>query len=232
MDDYTAQPEEAPPPRPNFLNRLWMVFVQPTRLFEALGKNPAWFPMTLFVAVGMGAVFTLVPPEVWEAQIAAGGVSGADLDDAAAGARIAAPIGTLLAFLVIPLVISAFTYMILVFLRGDNARFKQHLSVISHVGIVGLAGSAVHLPLWIRTASFETTLSIGTFFPFLSDGFLFAFLTELQLFYLWMGVAAGIGLAALDPQRSAGSTVAIMLVIQVILALACAGCATAFSPSF
>ena len=232
MDDYTAQPEEAPPPRPNFLNRLWMVFVQPGRLFEALGKNPAWFPMALFVAVGMGAVFIMVPPEVWEAQMAASGLSGADLDDAAAGARIAAPIGTLLAFLVIPLVISALTYGIFVFMRGDNATFKQHLSVISHVGIVGLVGSVVHLPLWISTGGFETTLSVGTFFPFLSDGFLFAFLTELQLFYLWMGVAAGIGVAALDPRRAAGSTVAIMLVIQVILALACAGCATAFSPSF
>lgn len=232
MDDYTAQPEEAPPPRPNFLNRLWMVFVQPGRLFEALGKNPAWFPMALFVAVGMGAVFGAVPVEVWEAQMSAGGLTGEELDAAVAGARIAAPIGMFLFFLAFPLVSSALTYAIFVFMRGDNATFKQHLSVISHVGIIAFVGTLAHLPIWINTGSLETGLSVATFFPFLPDGFLFSFLGQFELFNLWAVVVAGIGVAALDPRRAAGSTVAILMVIQVILALACAGCATAFSPSF
>lgn len=242
MDEYTGPPDEVPhlddaqppdqtpPPRPNFFKRLWMVFVQPGELFRALGQNPAWFPMALFVAVCAGAMMGALPDEFWEAQMA---ISGQEVGEVAAVfARIAAVAGTTLVFLVIPVVISLVTYVMFVFMRGDSAVFKQHLSVISHTGIVSLVGMLVSLPLWIRGGSFEEVLSIGTFFPFLPDGFLYYFLNQMQLFTLWAIVVAGIGLAALDERRSTGPTIAVLMVVQVVFALAGAGCAVAFSPTF
>lgn len=228
--DEELLPDDTPPPRPNFFKRLWMVFIQPGELFRALGENPAWFPMALFVAVGAGAAIGSLPDGFWEAQMEASGEEV--VDGAATIASIAAGVGSTVVFLVIPLVLSALTYVIFVFMRGDNATFKQHLSVISHAGIVSLAGLAVALPLWIRSGSFEEVLSIGTFFPFLPDGFLYYFLNQFQLFGLWAIVVAGIGLAALDERRSAGPTIAVLMVIQVIWALVGAGCAVAFSPNF
>ena len=221
---------EEPPPRPNFFKRLWMVFVQPGELFRALGQNPAWFPMVLFVAVGMGAAIGSLPNAFWEAQMEASGQEVGE--EAAMFTRIAGGVGAAVVFLVIPVVISVFTYVIFVFMRGDNATFKQHLSVISHTGIVSLVGMLVGVPLWIRSGSFEEVLSIGTFFPFLPEGFLYYFLNQFQLFGLWAIVVAGIGLATLDERRSSGPTIAVLMVLQVVFALVGAGCEVAFAPSF
>ena len=229
-DEYTTQPDEAPPPRPNFFKRLRMVFLQPGELFRVLGQNPAWFPMALFVAVGVGAAMGALPGEFWAGQLTPPGENTPD--EALPYIRIAIAVATTVAYLVIPLVISGLTYVIFVFMRGDNARYRQHLSVISHAGIVSFVGMLVNLPLWILGGSFEEVLSVATFFPFLSDGYLLYFFQQLQLFGLWTIVVAGIGLAALDERRSAGSTVSILLVIQLILALGCAGLANALAPNF
>lgn len=230
MHEYDTMPEEAPPPpRPAFLSRFWMVFVKPGVLFEALGKNPAWFPMALFVAMGVGAVMGGLPGDFWATQMEAGG--DAPPDDVMPLVRAIIGGGVTVVFFIIPLVVATFTYVVFVFMRGDNAVFKQHLSVVAHAGIVTLVGMLVHIPLWIGTGSFETVLSLATFFPFLPDGYLLNFFTQLQLFGLWTVVAVGIGIAALDPRRSTASTVVVLLVIQVILSLGCAALATAIDPT-
>ena len=232
MDDYKEMLDEAPPPRPAFLKRFWMVFVQPGELFRALGKNPAWFPMALFVGVVTGVSVAALPAEMWEAQMGGAGTGESFPQEALLLIRGAVALASSAALVLMTLVVSSVTYVVFVFMRGDNVVFKQHLAVVSHAGIVLLVGALVHLPLQIRSGDFEQSLSIGTFFPFLSDGFLLNFFNQLQLFGLWTTVAAGIGLAALAERRSAGSTIAVLLVMQVILALACAGVATAFSPTF
>ena len=230
MHEYDTMPEEAPPPpRPAFLSRFWMVFVKPGVLFEALGKNPAWFPMALFVAMGVGAVMGGMPGDFWGPQLEVEGTAPPEDMMGIVRAIIGGVISVF--FFLFLLVAAAFTYVVFVFMRGDNAAFKQHLSVVAHAGIVMLVGMLVHIPLWIGTGSFEMVLSVATFFPFLPDGYLLNFFTQLQFFSLWTVVAAGIGIAALDPRRSTASTVVVLLVIQVILSLGCAALATAIDPT-
>lgn len=241
MDEYaneyaneyvTAAPEE-PPARPAFLNRFWMVFVQPGKLFESLARNPAWFPVAMFAAVGTGGMMALIPTEVFVDQLVASGVGTAE--DMAAGAMLvkAASVGApiILSPLMV-LITSAVTYAIFVFMRGDEATYRQHLCVIAHAGIISLVGLAVAIPVGISTGNIQTGLTVGTLAPFLSEGFLLNFLNALPLFQLWQVAVAGIGLAAIDPRRSAGTTIAILMVVQVLVALACGGFATAFSPTF
>ena len=229
-DDYGPRPDTAPPPRPTFLNRFWMIVVQPEVLFRWLGRNPAWFPMALLVAAGLAAIVLSTPAEMWEEQLRSG---GQPVDDASVTAiKIVASVAALVAWLIIPVVVAGVTSLIFIFMRGDDATYRQHLSVVSHVGIVYLIGAVVHIPLQRASGNFREALSVGTFFPFLPEGFLLAFLNQLHLFGLWGVFVMGIGLAALDPRRRAGPTIAVLLVLQLILSLTCAWVATSFSPAF
>lgn len=229
FDDFSDHQAE-PPPRPALLNRFWMVLVQPEKLFQALGANPAWFPVALLVALGTAGMIGLMPAELWEAQMRA---SGQPVEEAAVMiTKIVAPIGTFIVLLLFPLVVSGVTAMIFIFMRGDEATYRQHLSVVSHAGIINLIGAIVNAPLQARAEALEAGLTLGSFFPFLPDGFLLVFLMQFPLFLLWTIVVTGIGLAALDPRRRAGPTIAVLMFLQVILALSCAWMATAFSPDF
>ncbi len=232
MDDQATMQAGEKPRRPAFLNRFWMVFVQPGKLFESLGRNPAWFPITLFVAVATGAILSLIPFELVEEQMRARGVGSGDIDAARGFAKGLMVAGTIIFLPIMTLFVSAVTYVIFVFMRGDQATYRQHLCVVAHAGIITLAGAAITLPLQIRAGDLELALSLGTFAPFLPDGFLLTFLNVMPLFQLWAIAVTGIGLAVLDPRRSAGSTIAVLMVLQVIVALACAGFVTAVSPTF
>ena len=63
------------PPRPPFFYRMWMVFVQPGKLYRDLVRNPAWFPITLIVAAVTATVMWFTPEELFR-QAALSGVSG------------------------------------------------------------------------------------------------------------------------------------------------------------
>lgn len=237
MDEYsneyaTAAPAE-PPARPAFLNRFWMVFLQPGKLFESLARNPAWFPITAFVAVGTGIIMAFIPFELFEAQMAAAGTAPDDIAAAESFLKYLMVGGTVLFFPVFTIAVATMTYVIFVLMRGDEATYRQHLCVVAHAGILLLAGAVVGLPVQIAAGDIQQGgLSLGTLTPFLSDGFLLAFLSSLPLFQLWAVAVTGIGIAAIDPRRSAGATIAVLMVVQVIVALACAGFVTAVTPNF
>lgn len=231
-DDSTATETAEPPPRPAFLNRFWMVFVQPGALFGTLVQNPAWFPIAAFVAAGTGALMWFIPFELFAEQMAARGTGEADIEAAEGFLKYVIVGGTVVFLPVFTLIVSALTYVIFVFMRGDEATYRQHLCVVAHAGIISLAGTAVTIPLQISAGDIEVALSVGTLAPFLPDGFFLTFLNMMPLFQLWAIVVTGIGIAAIDRRRSAGSTIAVLMVVQVIVALACAGVVRAFSPTF
>ena len=117
-----------------------------------------------------------------------------------------------------PLVLSLITYVIFVFIRGDEATFKQHLSVVSHAGVITAVGSLFMMPLRMRSLDIEQILSVGTFFPFLPDGFLLNMLTGIDLFALWGSVVAGLGLSVIS-RKSWGSTASILVALLVVVAI-------------
>ena len=234
-DDYRTIPKDELPPRPAFLNRFWMVFVQPGDLFKALARNPAWFPMSLLLAAVAAAMVSMIPSELLVEQAIANspGTPAADLRAAAMFIKVMGVGTASLATFVMPFIISAGTFVILVFMRGDEATYRQHLTVVVHAGIISFLGGVVNAALgFVSGNASQTGLSVATFFPFLSEGFLFYFLSTLQLFGLWALVVGGIGLAAIDPRRSAGPTVGILLVVQLVLSLGIAAIWAAFTTGF
>lgn len=230
-DDYThsqsalgAEPPP-PPPRPPFFHRLWMVFAQPGELFKALALNPAWFPIAVLVALITAAIMWILPAELF-LEAAIDRIPPDQAEDAAAQMAQMPDIvfkgfamggAALVTFLSV--ILSVVTYVIFVFIRGDNSTYRQHVCVVAHTGVITAAGTALNAFVQLRSGDLTRTLSVGTFFPFLSDGYFVEFLLALDLFYLWAAVVAGIGLASAAPGRKAGSTAAVLIGIVVVTAL-------------
>ena len=227
MNDYDTQYAQAagvaeePPPRPAFVKRLWMVFVQPGDLFGQLALNPAWYPMAAFVAIVAALSLWFLPAEAFEAVMQA----RIPPDQAAGMPQISPEVirwttvgGIAVVTFLFPLVLSLITYVIFVFIRGDEATFKQHLSVMSHAGVITAVGSLFMMPLRMRSLDIEQILSVGTFFPFLPDGFLLNMLTGIDLFALWGCVVAGLGVSVIS-RKSWGSTASILVALLVVVAI-------------
>ena len=220
-----GEPEQLPP-RPPFFSRLWMVFAQPGKLYGDLVRNPAWFPITLIVAAVTAAVMWFTPEELFR-QAALSGVSGEQAAEIAEGMAQVPSIfikggavgAAFLVSLLFPIILSAITYVCFVFIRGDEARFKQHLSVVAHAGVISALGAILNGIVNNFGGALEETLSVGTFFPFLPDGYFTELLLALDLFQLWGAAVVGIGLAAIDPRRRAGSTVAVLLALVLVVGL-------------
>ena len=227
-DEYGTRHAEAAggaeelPPRPAFFKRVWMVFVQPGDLFKQLALNPAWFPMAAFVAIVAALSMWFVPGEAFEAVLEARVPpdQAAQMPDIPPEFIRLFSVGVILVgSLLFPLVLSLISYVVFVFVRGDEAKFKQHLCVMSHAGVIGAFGGLFMLPLRMRSLDIEQTLSVGTFFSFLPEGFVLNVLMGIELFSLWATVIAGIGIAAIDPRRSWQSTASILFVVLVLFAV-------------
>ena len=216
-----ADVAEELPPRPAFFKRLWMVFVQPGDLFGQLALNPAWYPMAAFVAIVAALSMWFLPAEAFEALILARipPDQAAEMPDLPANfIRLSTIGGIAVVSFLFPLVLSLITYVTFVFIRGDDATFKQHLCVMSHVGVITAFGSLFMMPLRMRSLDIEQILSVGTFFPFLPDGFLLNMLTRLDLFAVWATVVAGLGLSVIS-RKSWGSTASILVGLLVVVAI-------------
>lgn len=205
------------PPLPNLFHRVSMVVFSPGDLFPRLAARPAWFGATV-VAAALGALLVFVPSAV-------PGLSEATSDqnlelEVAKFMQAAMPALVLAGTLVSVLVVSGLTYVAFVFVRGDEATFKQHLSVISHSWILnGLASVALLAMSAAGLAPSLDTVTVGALLPFLPDGFLSSFLDEVSLFGLWSAVVAGLGLSLLDPRRRWGPTAAVTVGMTLAFAL-------------
>ena len=216
-----ASASDEPPPRPAFFRRVWMVFAKPGDLFAVLAQNPAWFPVAVLVALVVGASMWLLPVEAFDAfQANIPEEQREQMPDLPPEFFRAMTTGgaTLVTFL-FPVLISLVTYVLFVFIRGDRATYRQHLCVNAHTGMIAALGALFMLPLRMRSLDVEQTLSVGSFFRFLPDGYVSGVLAGLDLFSLWSCIVAGIGLAAIDPRRSAKSTAIVLVGILLAFAM-------------
>lgn len=216
-----ASASDEPPPRPAFFRRLWMVFVKPGELFAALVQNPAWLPVAVLVALAVGGSMWLLPVEAFDMMQANIPEEQREQmpDLPPEFFRAMTTGGAALATFLFPVIISLVTYVLFVFIRGDRATYRQHLCVNAHTGVITVLGALFTLPLRMRSQDIEQSLSVGSFFRFLPDGYLSSVLAGLDLFSLWSCIVAGIGLAAIDPRRGAKSTAIVLVGILLAFAM-------------
>ena len=218
--DGTSAPDAEAPPLPGLFRRAVMVVVSPGDVFPALAARPKWFGAVLLAAAFL-YLTVFLPSDALPEQMSRQGAAAPEMP-AAMGViiKVIAIPGTLAITLVSVLAASGLTYVALVFVRGDEATFKQHLSVMSHSWIITYLGVAAVLVMsWAGLSVRMESLSVGGLLPFLPDGFLARFLRQVGLFSLWGAVVAGLGLSLLDPRRRWAPTAAVTVGLALAFTL-------------
>ncbi|MGI9626839.1 MAG: YIP1 family protein [Longimicrobiales bacterium] len=210
---------------PSLPVRMFEVIVSPGKVFLALQQRPVWFWVLALTAVGAALTVWFIPEEAWnnmfrEQMLASGRVTEGELPEMGTPALVGATIAAMVSVFLISVVIAALTFGVFVFLFGDQGGYKQHLSIVAHAGVVTLIGALVALPLRISQLDPQLTLSVGTLFPFLPDGYFYNVLQSLDLFALWAAVLTALGVSMLDARRSWGSAASVTVGLAVVFALA------------
>ena len=216
--------EPTPSSLPSLPKRIVQVFVSPGELFTALRDNPVWFGV-LAVAVVMGGVaMSLIPADLWaeisrNQLIEQGREVPPGLESSAPIIKIFSVLGGSLAMFIMAFIMAGIVTLFFSFFFGDQGRYKQYLSVVSHAFIISALGGLLLVPLRIANGDPTTTLSLGTFATFLEEGYLFRVLKMLDLFAIWSYVVMAIGVTKIDPKRSFGFAVTFFMAFALAFAL-------------
>ena len=211
---------------PSFPRRVVDVFFNPGRLVDMLAARPAWAAALLVGALLVVLQVWLIPLEIWESTVRQLMLEqGRDPQGAGVGAtvfRMSGMVGGAIAWIVITVALAGVFTTIFAFLLGDEGRYVQYLSVLAHAWLIpALVGLAL-VPLRISQADPQLTLSVGTFFFFLQEGYLLEVLTFLDLSQLWALLVVAQGAHAIDSRRSFTSAAVLLLLLNLVLALALA----------
>jgi hypothetical protein len=213
---------------PSLPVRLVKVFFSPGELFQALRENPVWFWALAVSAVLIGASMALVPVEIWEQMLREQAMEQAarsgravpeGLEAGSSVFRVISILAPIIMTLVWAFILAGVVTLVFGFLFGDEGRYTQYLSVVSHAMIIGALGALVTVPLKIAQQDIEVTLSVGTFFTFLEEGYLSRVLRMLDLFQLWSYAVMAIGVTKIDPRRGLGFALVFFGVLALAFAL-------------
>ena len=204
--------------------RVLLVFYAPGRLFERLAARPLWGAALLLGAALMAASFLLIPTEIWEQSIREQLLSaGRELPEGFAVAgimRILGAVGPAVFWCVLAFFLAGVLTFVFAFVLGDDARYRQYLSVASHALLIAALGSLALVPLKLAQRDPQLTLNLSLFAVGLDDdGYPFPVLRLLDLFALWSYAVMAVGVAKLDPRRSWRSAAACLAVFAVGMAL-------------
>lgn len=204
--------------------RVLQMLFTPGALFQALKAQPVWFWIMLTMSLLSGLSVWFIPDEAWtnlfrEQMLETGRITEAELPPVGTGFRILSAAGACVSIFVIQILLACFTFGVFVFLLGDEGTFKQHLAVVAHAGVVPTLGAFFSLPLRISQLDPQLTLSVGTLFFFVPDGYLLGVLQSLDLFALWAAVLTGLGISILDPERRWFSGASVLVGLTVVFAL-------------
>jgi hypothetical protein len=195
----------APGRLPNIAVRWLQTFYAPGELFARLRERPAWGAALLLGAIAAVASFVVVPPDLWEASFRQQMLTaGADVPagfDFGRVAQLLGGAGTALFWLVLAFVLAGVLTLIFGFVLGDNGRYVQYLSVVSHALLIAATGALLITPLKIMQQDLQLTLNVGLFFPFDRESYAGRVLALLDLFMLWSLVVIGVGASKIDPRR-------------------------------
>lgn len=204
--------------------RLMKVFFSPGEVFEYTKKNPVWFG-----ALGVGAVLIalsmiLIPAEIWvqgmrEQAARQGGEMPGFMTSAGPVFRLVSALSGVVGTFLMTFIIAGVVTLFFAFLMGDEGKYKQYLSVQSHALIIGAVGSLLLVPLRIVQEDPSLTLNLGTFLPFLEEGYAFRVLKLIDLFGIWGSVVAAVGVTKIDPRRGMGVALTFFLALAVGMAL-------------
>lgn len=224
MDATQPPAPDTTPKLPSFPRRFMDVFVSPGALAEALAKRPAWA-----VALVVGALLVvlqqmLIPVEVWEAAFRTSALErGQEMPEEFAMSgnllRLGGLIGGVVFWFLFAFAMTGLVTLVFAFVLGDEGRYVQYLSVLSHAWLIPAVIGLLLLPLRISQQDPQLNLSVANFFFWMDGGYLYRVMRMLDLSQLWAWAVVAQGAHAIDPRRSFGSALGVLLVFSLIMAL-------------
>jgi hypothetical protein len=213
--------EARPPPLPR---RLFDTFFNPGKMVREVAEHPRWAAALLLCAALIALSTWLTPPELFaEMQRRAAlerGVEVAPMTERALRTiRIASVIGGSIAFTVMGFLLSGLYTAIFAFVLGDDGRYKQYLAVFAHASFIPALITLPLVPLRVAARDAQFGLNLASFAYFLPDGYLLNVLRMMDLTQIWSTLIVALGVRAIDPRRSLVSAAAILLGIQLAIAL-------------
>jgi len=204
--------------------RLLKVFVSPGELFESLKQRPLWGGVLAIGGLLVVASLLLIPAEVWisvmrEQSAETGAELPGFLRSAGAVFRIATAAGAAIFWFLWAFVLAGIVTFVFAFFLGDEGRYREYLSVVSHALFIGAVGAVLLTPLRIIQQQPDLTLNVGTFFSFLGEGYTARVLRLLDLFGLWSYTVMAIGVTKIYPNRGMGSALTFFWGFALVFAL-------------
>jgi hypothetical protein len=205
--------------------RLLKVFLSPGEVFESIKKEPSWFGALAVGGVLVSLSILLVPAEIWvqtmrEQAAQQGREMPAFMASAGPAFRLASVVSAAIFWFIWAFIMAGVVTLVFSFLFGDEGRYSQYLSVVSHSLFIGAVGAVLLVPLKIVQGDPGLTLNVGTFLPFLREGYAFRVLKLLDLFGLWGYAVMALGVTKIDPRRGMGLALSFFWGFAVVFALA------------
>jgi hypothetical protein len=208
-----------------FPTRVVQTFFSPGKLSQALAARPVWGAALVFGAALVALQSALIPVEVWESPFRETMIEqGRSVPEGMTGGgvaimRISAMVAGPIMYGVMTFLLAGVATLIFSFVLGDDGRYKQYLAVLSHALLISSSVGLLLVPLRIAEQNPQLTLNLGSFMFFLPEGYPLKVLTMLDLSQFWAWVVVGLGAHAIDPRRSVGSAIAVLVGLSVVLAL-------------
>jgi hypothetical protein len=211
-------------PLPSLPARFVAVFISPGRLVEQVAREPKWAGVLLLGALLVALSVSLIPTEIlMEANRQAAMERGRELPEMGAQVlrvmRIVTPILTFVATLIMTAFMAGVYAVVFAFVLGDEGRYVQYLAVVAHANLIAVVFALIITPLRISTGDPQLTLNLGTFLPFLPDGYVSTVLRYLDLTQIWSSLVIAQGAHAIDRRRSFGSAAGVGISILLLFAM-------------
>ena len=199
--------------------RIGQLLFSPSALFDALRERPAWLGTLVLGAVLVVTSVVAIPTDIWGEMVRtqmleAGQPVPEGIEAQGALFRLGGTIAAGIFWFVVAFVSAGIITGIFAFLLGDEVRYGQVLSAVSHTSLIAALGAVVVLPLRIAQRDPQLTLSIGTFVPGL-EGYWGALFRGLDLFGIWSYLLLALAISRIDTRRGFGTAAAILLTMFV-----------------
>ena len=229
MDDMNpaGQAHDAPgeaPPLPAFPMRFADVFFNPGRVTASLRERPAWGLAMVVGILLVTVMVALIPAELWqEMQRQAMLRSGRDIGQIPEAAQrisqVMRYVGPAIGIPISEFIFAGIVTLVFTFILGDEGRYRQYLAMVSHAWLITLTVELALVPLKIAQGNPQATVSVGTFFFFLPEGYLLRVFNLLALSKIWTSLVLAAGVHAIDPKRKYATAATVLIMLNVASAL-------------
>jgi hypothetical protein len=220
---------------PNLVQRVIMVFTEPTGLGAVLRRTAPWFWTVAIVGIISAVIMLLLPTDLLQAAIEAQararpeGQEGPDPETMLMIGRLSGTAMALVMTFISAFVTAGALYLAFNVVFGQDTTYRQHLSATAHVWWIGLLAFIVVVPIWISRGEMQTKLGLGLLLQDTPETFVGHFLNGITLFGLWSGAALGAVESGLSGGRlTVGKGIGAVLVLYLIWVVFQAALSTLF----